>query len=249
MSFPPPWLWATQKGFTANVWVVWVAVLCLNSFQPLVETVPVLEHEGGTPRAVQPSGHQRQPLWPWIPLWQSCSLTGPDQSWWMRPCLMHVAQERHFPGPNPTANPFLPLKEEGKKVFAKNTRRWNWGTELAFSEPGHFLFQPGRPCAMHICNLNHFQPHSATDIRGIVLLSDLGNWGFQRSNKLLEVTKQTQYLKPDLLTWKLYPFLCPWRIYMYLQYNFVICKRSPYLASYHTKLIHPFFAAQLEYSL
>ena len=36
---------------------------------------------------------------------------------------MHVAQERHFPGPNPTANPFLPLKEEGKKVFAKNTRR------------------------------------------------------------------------------------------------------------------------------
>lgn len=51
LECPPPLLgqvfWVTWKGFAASVWAAWVAALCLNSFQPLVETVPALEHEGG----------------------------------------------------------------------------------------------------------------------------------------------------------------------------------------------------------
>lgn len=59
---PPRWIWVTWKGFAASVWAAWVAALCLNSFQPPVETVPALQHEGGALGAVQPSGHQRQSL-------------------------------------------------------------------------------------------------------------------------------------------------------------------------------------------
>lgn len=62
---------------------------------------------------------------------------------------------------------------------------------------------------MHICSLNHFQPHPATDIGGMVLLSDMGNRGFQKSNKLLEVTEQTQHLKPNLPDLKAVPISLP----------------------------------------
>lgn len=34
---PPRWIWVTWKCFAASVWAAWVAALCLNSFQPLVE--------------------------------------------------------------------------------------------------------------------------------------------------------------------------------------------------------------------
>lgn len=59
---PPFWNWVTWKGCAASVWAVWVAALCLNSFQPQAETVPALEHGGGTLGAVQPSRHPRQSL-------------------------------------------------------------------------------------------------------------------------------------------------------------------------------------------
>ena len=44
-----------------------MAALCLNPSQPLVETVPALEHEGGTLEAVQLSGREGQSLGPGFP--------------------------------------------------------------------------------------------------------------------------------------------------------------------------------------
>ena len=132
MSFPPPWIWVIQKGFAANVWAAWAATLCLNSSQPLVETVPTLEHEGETLEAVQRSGHKGQSLCPGFPCipcspHQPHSLKGRDQPRQMRPCLMHedMAQERRFPRPSPIPRSFLAPGKMGKKALAKETQRGN----------------------------------------------------------------------------------------------------------------------------
>lgn len=132
MSLPTPCIWVTRSGFAASLWAAWVAALCLNSSQPLVETVPALKHEGGTLGAVQPSGRERQSLCPgfrYLPQspHQSCFLKRHDQPRQMRPRLMHkdVAQGRLFPSHSASPRSFLPPGEMGKKVLAKQTQRGN----------------------------------------------------------------------------------------------------------------------------